>query len=159
VTSSSLEISVRLTLVWLLPLAASAAGPVQLPEGAGKKAIEAACATCHGLERVTGKRRGKEEWRAVVQAMADRGALLTREQAPEVVRYLVKNFGKERGRELVEDVCTYCHSLAKLTGQELSKQEWRDLIKGMIFEGAPVTDEEFSVIVDYLAKNFGKKDP
>jgi len=63
------------------------------------------------------------------------------------------------GRELVEDVCTYCHSLSKLRGQRLSRDEWRDLIKGMIFEGAPVTDEEFSLILDYLAKNFGEKDP
>jgi len=63
------------------------------------------------------------------------------------------------GRELVEDVCTYCHSLSKLRGQQLSRKEWRDLIKGMIFEGAPVTDEEFSLILDYLTKNFGKKDP
>ena len=63
------------------------------------------------------------------------------------------------GRALVEDVCTYCHSLNKLRGQRLSRDEWRDLTKGMIFEGAPVTDEEFSLILDYLAKNFGEKDP
>jgi hypothetical protein len=25
----------------------------------------------------------------------------------------------------------------------------------MIFEGAPVTDEEFKLIVDYLTKNYG----
>jgi hypothetical protein len=25
----------------------------------------------------------------------------------------------------------------------------------MIFEGAPVTDEEFKAIVDYLARNYG----
>jgi hypothetical protein len=25
----------------------------------------------------------------------------------------------------------------------------------MVSEGAPVTDEEFSLILDYLAKNFG----
>jgi hypothetical protein len=27
----------------------------------------------------------------------------------------------------------------------------------MISEGAPVTDEELSVILDYLAKNYGKR--
>lgn len=76
-------------------------------------------------------------------------------QASGVSSYLAK---KDRGRELVEDVCTYCHGLQKLQGQELSREEWRDLIKGMIFEGAPVTDEEFSLILDYLAANYGKKD-
>ena len=50
---------------------------------------------------------------------------------------------KDRGRELVEDVCTYCHNLDRLRGQELSREEWRGLTKGMISEGAPVTDEEF----------------
>ena len=141
-------------------MALGAAGQVQLPEGAGKKTVETACASCHGLDVVVDKKLSREAWQGVVQAMVDRGASLTKDEAVDVVGYLAKNYGKkERGRELVEDVCTYCHTLAKLTGQELSKEEWRDLIKGMIFEGAPVTDEEFSVIVDYLAKNFGKKDP
>jgi cytochrome c5 len=141
-------------------MALGAAGQVQLPEGAGKKTVEAACGSCHGLDVVIDKKLSREAWQGVVQTMVDRGASLTKDEALDVVGYLAKNYGKkERGRELVEDVCTYCHTLAKLTGQELSKEEWRDLIKGMIFEGAPVTDEEFSVIVDYLAKNFGKKDP
>ncbi len=39
---------------------------------------------------------------------------------------------KDRGRELVEDVCTYCHNLDRLRGQELSREEWRGLTKGMI---------------------------
>jgi cytochrome c5 len=152
--------------IWTIPMALLgaaaliAAGQVQLPEGGSKKTVEAACASCHGLDVVVDKKLSREAWQAVVKTMVDRGASLSKDEAVDVVGYLAKNFGKkERGRELIEDVCTYCHSLAKLTGQELSKEEWRDLIKGMIFEGAPVTDEEFSVILDYLAKNFGKRDP
>jgi hypothetical protein len=64
---------------------------------------------------------------------------------------------KDRGRELVEDVCTYCHNLDRLRGQQLSREEWRGLTKGMISEGAPVTDEELSAILDYLEKNYGRK--
>jgi competence protein ComEA len=64
---------------------------------------------------------------------------------------------KDRGRELVEDVCTYCHNLDRLRGQQLSREEWRGLTKGMISEGAPVTDEEYSLILDYLVKNYGRK--
>jgi competence protein ComEA len=63
---------------------------------------------------------------------------------------------KDRGRELVENVCTYCHNLDRLRGKELSREEWRGLTKGMISEGAPVTDEEYSVILDYLVKNYGR---
>ncbi len=64
---------------------------------------------------------------------------------------------KDRGRELVQDVCTYCHNLDRLRGQQLSREEWRGLTKGMISEGAPVTDEELSMILDYLVKNYGRK--
>lgn len=64
---------------------------------------------------------------------------------------------KDRGRELVEDICTYCHNLDRLHGKQLTREEWRGLIKGMISEGAPVTDEEFSEILDYLTKNYGKR--
>ena len=131
-----------------------------LPEGPAKTTVEAVCGSCHGLDLVTQKKWSRQEWQDSVKAMVDRGASLTTEQSSGVVDYLAKNFGKkDRARGLVEDVCTYCHSLQKLQGQELSREEWRDLIRGMIFEGAPVTDEEFSLIVDYLAKNFGKKDP
>jgi hypothetical protein len=64
---------------------------------------------------------------------------------------------KDRGRELVEDVCTYCHNLDRLQGKALSREEWSGLIKGMISEGAPVTDTEFSLILDYLVKYHGRK--
>lgn len=63
----------------------------------------------------------------------------------------------DRGRELVEDVCTYCHNLDRLHGKQLTREEWRGLTKGMISEGAPVTDEEFSAILDYLVNHYGKR--
>lgn len=65
----------------------------------------------------------------------------------------------EKSRNLVIEVCTYCHELERVTEQHLSAQQWRGLIKGMISEGPPVTDKEFSMIVDYLAKNFGENKP
>lgn len=61
----------------------------------------------------------------------------------------------DKSRDLVIEVCTYCHEIERVTEQHLSAQQWRGLIKGMISEGPPVTDQEFSMIVDYLAKNFG----
>lgn len=135
-------------------------GATPLPGGPARKTVERVCANCHELDVVTDKRLDRAQWQDIVNEMIGFGAKLSKAQATDVVNYLAKNFGtKDRGRELVEDVCTYCHSLQKLDGQELSKEEWRDLIKGMIFEGAPVTDEEFGLIVDYLAKHFGKKDP
>jgi len=62
---------------------------------------------------------------------------------------------EDRGRKLVTEICSFCHGLAKLKGQAFTRDEWSNVIKGMVSEGAPVTDEEFSLILDYLVKNFG----
>jgi len=62
---------------------------------------------------------------------------------------------KDPGKKLVEEICSFCHGLAKLKGQAYTRDQWDNVIKGMVSEGAPVTDEEFSLILDYLAKNFG----
>ena len=140
-------------------LALSAAGGATLPEGDGKKAIETACTSCHSLELVTDKQWDQAKWSDVVKAMTARGAALKDEDTQRVVLYLAKNFGqKDRGKELVEGICTQCHELARVKAQQFTKDEWENTIRGMISEGAPVTDEEFSMIVNYLAKNYGPRE-
>jgi hypothetical protein len=64
---------------------------------------------------------------------------------------------EERAHQLFLDVCTSCHDLARVRVQALSKEEWAGLIKGMVSEGAAVSDEEMDLIVDYLARHFGYK--
>src|ERR1700719_3056369 len=66
---------------------------------------------------------------------------------------------EDRARELFLDVCTSCHDLARVKVQALSKEEWAGLIKGMVSEGAAVSDEEMGLIVDYLARHFVDKTP
>jgi mono/diheme cytochrome c family protein len=62
-----------------------------------------------------------------------------------------------RARELFLDVCTACHTLDRVKAQALSKDEWAGLIKGMVSEGAAITDEEMDLIVGYLAEHYGDK--
>jgi len=59
------------------------------------------------------------------------------------------------GKKLVEEICSFCHGLARINGHAFTREQWDSVIKGMVSEGAPVTDEEFSLILEYLAKNFG----
>jgi len=59
------------------------------------------------------------------------------------------------GKKLVGEICSFCHSAARIKDHAYTRDEWSSVIKGMVSEGAPVTDEEFSLILDYLAKNFG----
>ena len=135
----------------LFEAAVFAASP--LPDGPGKKTLESACTACHTLDIVTNKKWEREKWQNVVQKMDTR---LSKEETADVVGYLARHFGpKDRGQELVEEICSFCHGLAKLKGQEYTRDQWENVTKGMIFEGAPVTEDEFSLILDYLAKTFG----
>ena len=61
----------------------------------------------------------------------------------------------DRAKDLVEGVCTLCHEFSRVERQELTKDEWAGLIKGMLAEGAPLTDDEFSMVVEYLANTYG----
>jgi mono/diheme cytochrome c family protein len=65
----------------------------------------------------------------------------------------------EKARALFLDACTACHTLERVRAQRLGKEEWRHLIAGMLSEGVPLTDEEVSLLVDYLAENFGPENP
>jgi cytochrome c5 len=151
--------SVTACLAVPLLTAALAGGGAALPEGEGKKIVEAACVSCHGLDVVESKQWDRERWQTVVTGMVARGASLNSGEADEVVAYLAKNFGgvagQNKGKKLVEDICSLCHEWQRVKGQELTKDQWSGVIKGMISEGAPVTDEEFDLIVEYLAKNYG----
>jgi hypothetical protein len=90
---------------------------------------ETVCGSCHTLEVVT-------KMEAAMQAAAKH----------------------DRAKELVDSVCTLCHEFDRVARQELSKDEWAGVIRGMLAEGAPLTDEEFSMVVDYLAKTYGIKE-
>ncbi len=65
----------------------------------------------------------------------------------------------EKARALFLDACTACHTLERVREQRLNKEEWRHLIAGMLSEGVPLTDDEISLLVDYLAENFGPENP
>ncbi|HEY7335659.1 MAG TPA: hypothetical protein VH639_12305 [Bryobacteraceae bacterium] len=147
-----------LSLAGLSVVAIAWAGEaVRLPEGGGKRILESACSSCHGLDVVASKKLSKQRWQVLVLGMADDRAPLNKTEQAELVGYLAKNFGDaDRGQELVEEICSLCHEWERVKEQHLTKQQWRGVIKGMISEGAPVTDDEYDQIVNYLARNFGK---
>lgn len=65
------------------------------------------------------------------------------------------------GRAVLLTACTVCHDLKEVTKFRgfYTKDEWKDIVVTMVKYGAVVKDEELPVLVDYLFKNFGKKDP
>lgn len=61
----------------------------------------------------------------------------------------------DKARQLVLEACTACHTLDRVRSQRLTSEEWRQTIAGMLSEGVPLTDDEVTLVVGYLARNFG----
>jgi|SRR5579864_5381967 len=67
-------------------------------------------------------------------------------------------FPEGPGKATFIKVCSQCHALDPIATLRYSKDEWKDLVSDMKGKGAEATDEECNVIVEYLFKNFGKKE-
>ncbi len=67
-----------------------------LPDGDGKKILQAQCATCHELTEVT-KFRGyytSAQWRDIVKTMVEYGAELKEAEVETLVEYLTQHLGR-----------------------------------------------------------------
>ncbi|MBZ5677440.1 MAG: cytochrome c [Acidobacteriia bacterium] len=62
------------------------------------------------------------------------------------------------GKELVEAVCTECHTLERVVAKHATKAEWQDKVLEMLQEDPDITQQERDRIVEYLAKAFPPKD-
>ena len=61
------------------------------------------------------------------------------------------------GKELVEAVCTACHTLERVAAKRATKAEWQDKVLEMLQEDPDITQQERDQIVEYLAKAFPPK--
>jgi cytochrome c-type biogenesis protein CcmH/NrfF len=59
------------------------------------------------------------------------------------------------GAKLLQERCTVCHTLSRTESQRLSAADWKLVVDAMIARGAKLTTDEETLVVDYLATNFG----
>jgi competence protein ComEA len=60
------------------------------------------------------------------------------------------------GKELVEVICSGCHTTERVEAKQLTKTEWQSKVLEMLQEEPDVTQQERDKIVDYLAAVFPK---
>lgn len=58
------------------------------------------------------------------------------------------------GRDLVQAICTSCHSTERIVGKQWSKADWQAKVLEMLQEEPDVTQPERDQIVEYLARSF-----
>ncbi len=77
-------------------------------------------------------------------------------ELPQVHIELRAGYGKEK----VEALCGICHSLDYITMQpRFSRSQWTGVINKMIkVMGAPINEDDASIIVNYLVKDYGAAD-
>jgi mono/diheme cytochrome c family protein len=69
----------------------------ELPEGEGKRILQASCTSCHELDEVT-KFRGyydRKAWADIVNTMVEYGAALEKGDDEVLVDYLTQHLGKQ----------------------------------------------------------------
>jgi competence protein ComEA len=59
------------------------------------------------------------------------------------------------GKEITVQLCGNCHDPNVIRGHRQSRDEWIATIQKMIAEGAEGTEDQFTAVLEYVAKNFG----
>lgn len=62
------------------------------------------------------------------------------------------------GKALFEKTCSLCHSIERPKSKKKTAKEWEGTVMRMKnVNGAPVTDEEVKIVIEYLTENYGTK--
>jgi cytochrome c5 len=142
-------------MVMLCVVVASGQNP---PAKDGEAIMNSACGSCHDTTSIQVSARSEQEWNATIEQMIARGASLSDADRPVLVAYLVKAHGPMPdgpGKDIVLNTCTICHDLSRIKSVRHTKEEWEETLVAMLNEGAPLSDENFPIVLNYLTKNFG----
>jgi len=127
------------------------------PVDPGEKLVNTACISCHELRPIETTALDSDGWTKVVASMIDKGADITKNDVPVVVKYLTKAYGPlpdGAGKAILLNICTQCHTLDRIKTRGSTRAEWDELLMHMLNEGAPLSDEDYPVLLTYLARNF-----
>ena len=142
---------------WVSALVCARIGTAQETEP-GERIMNASCQTCHTVRAIQTQAMDADGWTKSVATMVDKGAKISKDDIPTLVRYLAEHYGPipdGPGKEIVLNTCTMCHDLSRIKLGRRSSEEWEETLVSMLNEGAPLSDEAFSVVHLYLSKNFG----
>jgi glucose dehydrogenase len=91
---------------------------------------------------------------SVSKAVAE--AADARRGAPKVGAFAPVALPAGGAKALVEKTCgSGCHSIEVVTSQRMNTTDWNAIVQSMVSRGAPVSDADVKVIVEYLAKTLG----
>ena len=146
------------SIVSFLAIAAfGAAGAQDATPDKGEQIQNAACLGCHDLRPVQTAAYDKDGWTMVVASMVGKGAEVKAADTPVLIDYLVQNHGPlpdGAGKAILLNTCTLCHDLGRVRRQGGTREDWEETLGAMLNEGAILSEQDFPVLLNYLARNF-----
>lgn len=140
------------------------------PDGPGKEIVSIACTQCHGPNVFTQLRMGENAWRAQIYDMILRGAQIGPGDIDTAAKYMATSYGPGvpfpgqqpvkvtladgQGKEVVEGGCALCHGLDRVVDTKRTKDQWQTIVNRMVFFGAPISGDQATTVVNYLASNY-----
>ena len=148
--------------VWLAATAmlaaiAFAASQDENSAKAAEKIVNTTCISCHDMRPIQTQALDADGWKKIVQSMIDKGATVDKGDIPMLVSFLEDNYGplpEGNGKAILLEKCTVCHDLKRVKQHLASPEEWADTLTSMENEGLMLSQEEFGIILRYLARNF-----
>jgi len=120
--------------------------------------MNASCQGCHTVRNIQTQALDMAAWTKTVATMVEKGAKVSKEDVPVLVDYLARHHGpvpEGRGKAILLNICTMCHDLGRIRLGRRSPEEWEETLISMLNEGAPLSDDAFPAIHEYLSEHFG----
>ena len=150
---------VRLSLV-IAALGLLAVGAARAQDNSvdkGEQVQNAACLSCHDLRPIQTAAYDRDGWTTVIAAEIKRGAMVKDADKPLLIDFMVRNHGPlpaGAGKAILLTTCTVCHDLGRVRAHTVSRDEWEETLSAMLNEGAMLSEQDFPVLLNYLARNF-----
>jgi len=141
----------------VLAVAAFGASAQDTTPDKGEQLQNAACLSCHDLRPIQTAALDKAGWTMVLDSMIEKGAEVKPADKPVLVDFLTRNHGplpEGPGKDILLNTCTVCHDLGRVRIHTVSREEWEETLSAMLNEGAMLSDQDFPVLLNYLARNF-----
>ena len=123
----------------------------------GEQIQNSSCLGCHDLRPIQTQALDKDGWTKMVASMVDKGAEVKPDELGPLVDFLVKNHGPlpdGAGKTILLNTCTLCHDLGRVRRQGGTRDDWNDILGAMLNEGAMLSEQDYPVLLAYLARNF-----
>ena len=123
----------------------------------GEQLQNANCISCHDLRPIQTQALDADGWTKMVASMVEKGAEVKADDVPALVGYLVKSHGPlpdGPGKTILLNTCTVCHDLGRVRRQGGTREDWDDTLGAMLNEGAMLSEQDYPVLLNYLARNF-----